>query len=148
LLFHAGSDHWTVTGVEPPIIEKPLRSKIMKEVCAHKWDAEFIDKIGEERKKLYNLILGANYLDVKSLLHLACAKTGSLIKGQPLEKVKEILSPNPTAEKKKNSDTKDEKAPSSSSAAAASSTAAAAAAAVDTSSADSGAPTKKKSKTK
>jgi hypothetical protein len=29
-------------GVEPPIIEKPLRSKVMKDVCPHKWDAEYV----------------------------------------------------------------------------------------------------------
>eukprot|EP01003_Olkasia_polycarbonata_P003706 NODE_2499_length_422_cov_49.705094_g2418_i0.p3 GENE.NODE_2499_length_422_cov_49.705094_g2418_i0~~NODE_2499_length_422_cov_49.705094_g2418_i0.p3 ORF type:complete len:59 (-),score=24.53 NODE_2499_length_422_cov_49.705094_g2418_i0:246-395(-) len=34
----------------------------------------------------------ANYMDVKSLLHLGCAKVASLIKGEPLEKIKDILS--------------------------------------------------------
>ena len=81
-------------GVEPPIIEKPLRSKVMKDICPHKWDADYIDKIGETRQQLYDLILAANYLDIKSLLHLGCAKVASLIKGQPLEKIKEILDPN------------------------------------------------------
>jgi len=79
-------------GVEPPIIEKPLRSKVMKDVCKDPWDAEFIDRIGENRQQLYDLILAANYMDVKSLLHLGCAKVASLIKGQPLEKIKDILS--------------------------------------------------------
>eukprot|EP00343_Euplotes_focardii_P006879 CAMPEP_0205821096 /NCGR_PEP_ID=MMETSP0206-20130828/5163_1 /ASSEMBLY_ACC=CAM_ASM_000279 /TAXON_ID=36767 /ORGANISM="Euplotes focardii, Strain TN1" /LENGTH=176 /DNA_ID=CAMNT_0053116319 /DNA_START=56 /DNA_END=586 /DNA_ORIENTATION=- len=79
-------------GVEPPIIEKPLRSKIMKDVCKDPWDADFIDRIGNNRQQLYDLILAANYMDVKSLLHLGCAKVASLIKGQPLEKIKDILS--------------------------------------------------------
>jgi len=79
-------------GTEPPIIEKPLRSKIMKDVCKDAWDADFIDKIGENRQQLYDLILAANYMDIKSLLHLGCAKVASLIKGQPLEKIKDILS--------------------------------------------------------
>lgn len=86
-------------GVEPPIIEKPLKSKVMKDVCPHKWDADFIDKIGETRQKLYDLILAANYMDIKSLLHLGVAKVASLIKGQPLEKIKEILDPNQGAKK-------------------------------------------------
>ena len=86
-------------GVEPPIIEKPLRSKVMKDVCPHKWDADYIDKIGENRQQLYALILAANYMDIKSLLHLGCAKVASLIKGQPLEKIKEILDPNQGAKK-------------------------------------------------
>jgi len=72
-------------GTEPPIIEKPLRSKIMKDVCKDGWDATFIDNIGEDRQKLYDLILAANYLDIKGLLHLGCAKIARIIKGQPLE---------------------------------------------------------------
>jgi len=88
-------------GIEPQLVEKPLRSKVMKDVCADKWDAEYIDKIGDNRQQLYDLILAANYMDIKSLLHLGCAKVASLIKGQPLEKIKEILDPkmgsNPSA---------------------------------------------------
>jgi len=87
-------------GTEPPIIEKPLRSKVMKEVCKDSWDAEFINSIGDsDRQKLYDLILAANYMDIKGLLHLGCAKVASLIKGQPLEKIKEILAPKATAAK-------------------------------------------------
>jgi len=86
-------------GAEPPIIEKPLRSKTMKDVC-NAWDADFIDKIGENRQQLYDLILAANYMDIKSLLHLGCAKVASLIKGQPLEKIRDILAVNPKDEEK------------------------------------------------
>jgi hypothetical protein len=67
----------------------------MADVCPHKPDAAMIDKVGEVKQNLYDLILAANYLDIKSLLHLGCAKVASLIKGQPLEKIKEILNPNP-----------------------------------------------------
>jgi len=88
-------------GVEPAIIEKPLRSKVMKDVCKDSWDAEYIDKIGDDRQKLYDLILAANYMDIKSLLHLGCAKVASLIKGQPLEKIKDILSTGSKKEEKK-----------------------------------------------
>lgn len=88
-------------GVEPPIIEKPLRSKVMKDVCNDKWDADFIDSIGDQRQQLYDVILAANYMDIKSLLHLGCAKVASLIKGQPLEKIKDILAVAPKGEKKK-----------------------------------------------
>jgi len=82
-------------GVDPGIPDKPLRSKIMKEVCSqHPWDADFIDAIGAQRQLLYDVILGANYMDIKSLLHLGCAKVASLIKGVPLNKIKNILDPN------------------------------------------------------
>ena len=95
-------------GVEPPIIEKPLRSRNMKDVCPHKWDADYIDKIGETRQQLYDLILAANYMDIKSLLHLGVSKVASLIKGQPLEKIAAILNPDQKAEDAKK-DAKDAK---------------------------------------
>ena len=79
-------------GVEPSIIEKPLRSKVMNDVCQDNWDAKFIDSIGENKQELYDIILAANYMDINSLLHLGCAKVASLIKGQPLDKIKDILS--------------------------------------------------------
>lgn len=78
-------------GVDPAPVEKPLRSKHLRDVCKDVWDADFIDKIGEQRQMLYDIILAANYMDIKSLLHLGCAKVASLIKGQPLEKIKDIL---------------------------------------------------------
>jgi len=100
-------------GIEPQLVEKPLRSKVMKDVCADKWDAEYIDKIGDNRQQLYDLILAANYMDIKSLLHLGCAKVASLIKGQPLEKIKEILDPkmgsNPSATPSASSSSSDKK---------------------------------------
>lgn len=79
-------------GVEEKLIEKPLRSKIMSEVTTAA-DAAFIDSVGEKRQQLYDLILAANYMNIVGLLHLGCAKVASLIKGQPLEKIKEILQP-------------------------------------------------------
>jgi len=88
-------------GVEPPLIEKPLRSRLMKDVCRDTWDADYIDRIGEDRQALYDLILAANYMDIKSLLHLGCAKVASLIKGQPLDKIKEILSKGSKSDAKK-----------------------------------------------
>ena len=87
-------------GTEPPIVEKPLRSKVMKDVCKDAWDAEFIDTIGNNRQQLYDVILAANYMDVKSLLHLGCAKVASLIKGQPLEKIKDVLAVDQSGAKK------------------------------------------------
>lgn len=78
-------------GTEPALIDKPLRSKVMKDVCKDPFDATYIDEIGEDRQQLYDLILAANYMHVNSLLHLGCAKVASLIKGQPVEKIKDIL---------------------------------------------------------
>lgn len=78
-------------GVPEAIIEKPLKSKVMKDNCKDPWDATYIDRIGETKQDVYDLMLAANYMDIKCLLHLTCAKVGSWIKGQPLEKLREIL---------------------------------------------------------
>jgi len=97
-------------GTEPPIIPKPLRSKEMKMVCSDPWDATYIDKVDDvSRQDLYDLILAANYMDIKSLLHLGCAKVASLIKGQPLEKIKDILSKGTKSEKSGGDSDKDKK---------------------------------------
>ena len=68
-------------GTEPPIIERPLRSNKMRNVCDNTQDASWIDRIGENRQQLYDLILAANYMHIESLLSLGCAKVASFIKG-------------------------------------------------------------------
>jgi len=80
-------------GVEPELVEKPLRSKKMRDVCKDPWDADYVDRISKNRQSLYDLILAANYMDVKSLLHLGCAKVAALIKGKPVESIRDVLDP-------------------------------------------------------
>lgn len=63
---------------------QPLKSPNMEEVVCQ-WDADFVDIPQEE---LFELILAANYLDVKPLLDLACAKIASLIKGKNPEQIR------------------------------------------------------------
>lgn len=58
------------------------------------------EALRQNRQALYDLILAANYMDIQSLLHLGCAKVASLIKGQPLEKIKDILSASARPEEK------------------------------------------------
>jgi len=86
-------------GTEPPAIPKPLRSKDMKEACSDPWDATYINRIGESRRTLYDLILASNYMNINSLLYLGCAKVASLIKGESLHKIKDILSPDSKEQK-------------------------------------------------
>lgn len=62
----------------PPEIEKPLRSANISDVTTP-WYAEFINL---EQELLFEIILAANYLDIKPLLDLACAKVASLIKNK------------------------------------------------------------------
>jgi len=77
-------------GKEPAEIAKPIRSVKMDRIVEDKWDAEFINKMS--KKVIFQVILGANYMDVPSLLHLGCAKIATLIKGKSPDEIKQILS--------------------------------------------------------
>lgn len=59
-------------------IEKPLKSAIMADVV-QKWYADFVNL---EQVLLFELILAANYMDIKPLLDLTCATVASMIKGK------------------------------------------------------------------
>eukprot|EP00920_Eleutheroschizon_duboscqi_P004085 GHVT01009496.1.p1 GENE.GHVT01009496.1~~GHVT01009496.1.p1 ORF type:complete len:167 (+),score=21.85 GHVT01009496.1:1757-2257(+) len=68
----------------PEEIQKPLKSADLSEVVSE-WDHKFVDV---ERETLFELILAANYLDIKPLLDLTCAKVASLIKGKTPEDIR------------------------------------------------------------
>jgi len=68
-------------------IEKPLKSANMQEVVAS-WDADFVDV---DQELLFELILAANYMDIKSLLDLTCAKVASMIKGKTPEQIRKTF---------------------------------------------------------
>ncbi|CAH0485251.1 hypothetical protein KXD40_003013 [Peronospora effusa] len=68
-------------------IEKPLKSADMHDVVSD-WDANFVDI---EQEILFELILAANYMDIKSLLDLACAKVASMIKGKTPQEIREAF---------------------------------------------------------
>jgi len=76
-------------GKKPEEIAKPIRSVKMERIVADKWDAEYINKMN--KKTIFQVILGANYMDLPSLLHLGCAKIATLIKGKSPEEIKNIL---------------------------------------------------------
>jgi len=68
-------------------IEKPLKSATMHEVVGE-WDANYVDI---EQELLFELILAANYMDIKSLLDLTCAKVASMIKGKTPEEIRKTF---------------------------------------------------------
>ena len=49
------------------------------------WDANFVEV---DQETLFELILAANYMDIKSLLDLTCAKVASMIKGKTPEEIR------------------------------------------------------------
>lgn len=55
---------------------------LLASVPKAEWDAEYVNI---EQEVLFELILAANYLDIKSLLDLTCAKVASMIKGKTTE---------------------------------------------------------------
>jgi S-phase kinase-associated protein 1 len=65
-------------------IEKPLKSSNMTEVV-QKWYADFVDV---EQAMLFELILAANYMDIKPLLDLTCATVAAMIKGKTPEDIR------------------------------------------------------------
>jgi S-phase kinase-associated protein 1 len=69
----------------PKEIEKPLKSANMREVV-NEWDAQFVEV---DQETLFELILSANYMPIKPLLDLTCAKVASMIKGKTPEEIRQ-----------------------------------------------------------
>jgi hypothetical protein len=68
-------------------IEKPLKSANMGEVV-QEWYATYVDV---EQEVLFELILAANYMDIKPLLDLTCATVASMIKGKTPEEIRKTF---------------------------------------------------------
>jgi S-phase kinase-associated protein 1 len=68
-------------------IQKPLKSSIMSEVV-QQWYADFVNV---EQPMLFELILAANYMDIKPLLDLTCAAVASMIKGKTPQEIRETF---------------------------------------------------------
>ncbi|CAE7367978.1 sconC [Symbiodinium sp. KB8] len=70
-----------------PDIEKPLKTANLAEVVPQ-WDASFVEV---EQEMLFELILAANYLDIKPLLDLTCAKVATMMKGKTPEEIRKVF---------------------------------------------------------
>ena len=64
---------------EPKEVDRPLKSKDFKE-CVNEFDYQFVSKIGNY-EELKNLILSANFLNIKPLINLLSAYIAHKIKG-------------------------------------------------------------------
>ena len=69
---------------EPKEIERPLASQNYQE-CVDAWDFEFINV---DLDLIFEIILAANYMDIKPLLELASSKVASIIKGKTPEEIR------------------------------------------------------------
>ena len=45
----------------------------------------------KDQETLFNLILAANYLDIKGLLNVACWKVGDMIRGKTPEEIRKTF---------------------------------------------------------
>ena len=68
-------------------ITKPIRSNNMSEIV-QEWYANFVEVDQEE---LFELILAANFMDIKPLLDLTCATIASMVKGKTPEEIRETF---------------------------------------------------------
>merc|ERR1719411_1423236 len=76
-------------GKEPEPLPCPVRSIHMAQIVSDKWDATWIDAFN--KKIIFEIILAANYMDIKSLLHLGCAKIATLIKQLDQKEINRII---------------------------------------------------------
>merc|ERR1712154_394653 len=84
--------------VEPDPVPCPVRSIHMAQIVSDPWDATWIDAF--DKKTIFEIILAANGknaesstsgLDIKSLLHMACAKIATLIKQLDQKEINRII---------------------------------------------------------
>ena len=68
-------------------IEKPLKTNNIRDVVSP-WYGDFVDVKIEE---LYEIILAANYLDIKPLLEVTCAAVAAMMKGKSIEEIRELF---------------------------------------------------------
>jgi len=72
---------------DPREIERPLPSNNFNE-CVDSWDYQFIDL---ELDLIFEIILAANYMDIKPLMELASSKVASIIKGKSPEEIRKTF---------------------------------------------------------
>ena len=75
-------------GAEPEI-EQPLPSNDLSQHVDPRY-AEYITK-DVDQALLFDIVLAANYLDIKPLLKLGSAKIASLIKGKSIEEIRQFF---------------------------------------------------------
>lgn len=78
--------HYTES--EPKEIPKPLPSANLLDVT-DEWDVTFINSVDLDNN--FDIINAANYMDIKPLLDLSCAKIASLMKGKTAEEIRTMF---------------------------------------------------------
>ena len=76
-----------MTEHQPPEIEKPLSSTDLSQVV----EAWYADYVNVDQETLFEIVMAANYLDIKPLLELSCAKVASMIKGKDVKQIRQFF---------------------------------------------------------
>ncbi|KAK9126356.1 hypothetical protein Scep_015202 [Stephania cephalantha] len=92
-------------GIPLPVVHSRILAKVMEYLIKHanykpdndaaakeefkNWDVKFLGKL--DNKTLFDLILAANYLDIKGLLDLTCQAVADWMKGMSVEEVRELF---------------------------------------------------------
>jgi len=69
-------------------IKKPIFSSKMENLT-NKWNAEFIDHL--DKNTLFELVTASDYLNIKCLLDLSCAKIATMIKGKTPQEIRKTF---------------------------------------------------------
>ncbi|XP_058069011.1 SKP1-like protein 1A [Magnolia sinica] len=98
---HMIEDDCTENGIPLPNVTGKILSKVIEYCKKHveetdcssndelkAWDADFV-KV--DQAILYDLILAANYLNIKSLLELTCDRVADMIKGKTPEEIRQTF---------------------------------------------------------
>ncbi|KAA8528772.1 hypothetical protein F0562_036127 [Nyssa sinensis] len=97
---HAIEDYFADDGIPLPNVTSKILSKVIDYCKKHvetpksldddlkAFDAEFVNV---DDGTVFDLILAANYLDIKSLLDLTCQAVAEMIKGKTAEEIRVIF---------------------------------------------------------
>mmetsp|Transcript_14853 Transcript_14853/g.22506 ORF Transcript_14853/g.22506 Transcript_14853/m.22506 type:complete len:178 (+) Transcript_14853:207-740(+) len=70
-------------------ISSPFKSCSLEDVITQEWYISFINSM--DRKKLFQLINGANYMDIEPLLNLGCLAVSAQMMGKSAEEIRVML---------------------------------------------------------
>jgi len=76
-------------GEEPDPLPCPVRSIHMRQICSDQWDATLIDPLS--KKEVFEIILAANHMGIKSLVSLGSAKIATMIKQLDQKEINRII---------------------------------------------------------
>ena len=73
---------------QPPEIDKPLASNDMYQIV----EAWYADYVNIEQEELHELVMASEYLNIKPLLELSCAKVAANIKNKSVKEIRQYFS--------------------------------------------------------